>query len=126
MFPKHRSETLAGTVLPLCSFGKTVGGVVASRYADSTCNEYRLAKGGDEFGKTVGLAGRSLSPSKGSPMRGLELHIERSQRLEGERLRTRQRRARRQAELRPVAEHEDPARREVHFVRQEDRVGARA
>jgi len=65
MFPKHRSETLAGTVSPLCSFGETVGGVFASRYANSTCDDDRVAKGGLKFGETVGLARRSLSRSCG-------------------------------------------------------------
>ena len=55
MFPKHRSATLGGTVSPLCSFGETVGGVFASRYADSTCNDDRVAKGGLKSGKTVSL-----------------------------------------------------------------------
>ena len=62
MFPKHRSATLGGTVSPLCSFGETVGGVVASRYANSTCNENLLAKGGLKLGKTVGL-GKTVADS---------------------------------------------------------------
>ena len=65
MFPKHRSETLAGTVLPMCSFGKTVGGVAASRYANSTCDYDRLAKGGLKFGKTVGLGKTVADPVEG-------------------------------------------------------------
>jgi hypothetical protein len=65
MFPKHRSENLAGTVLPLCSFGKTVGGVAASRYANSTCDDDRLAKGGLKFGKTVGLGKTVADPFEG-------------------------------------------------------------
>jgi len=64
MFPKHRSETLGGTVLPLCKFGKAVGEVAASRYANSTCNDDRLAKGGPEFGKTVSLGKTVADPFK--------------------------------------------------------------
>jgi hypothetical protein len=65
MFPKHRSATLGGTVLPLCSFGETAGGVAASLDTNSTCDDDRLAKGGLKFGKTVSFGKTVAVPFAG-------------------------------------------------------------
>jgi hypothetical protein len=56
------------TVLPLCSFGKTVGDLVASYYADGIYDGDRLAKGGLKFGKTVGL-GKTVGGTVSAPWR---------------------------------------------------------